>query len=127
VKHRGNKNPLETLETLTETQRAGARQLELTKVPKRRTKPPSCYNRFCKKKNKNSGKQNLAKQKDLPENQKIQLRDISKEKKMAKGNIKKKENPVKTPSACIIASSSIIRAQRETETEIMSKGRAARC
>lgn len=101
--------------------------MELTKVPKRRTKPPSCYNRFCKKKNKNSGKQNLAKQKDLPENQKIQLRDISKEKKMAKGNIKKKENPVKTPSACIIASSSIIRAQRETETEIMSKGRAARC
>jgi hypothetical protein len=34
---------------------------------------------------------------------------------MAKGNIKKKENPVKTPSACIIASSSIIRAQRERE------------
>jgi len=34
---------------------------------------------------------------------------------MAKGNIKKKENPVKTPSACIIASSSIIRAERERE------------
>jgi hypothetical protein len=48
---------------------------------------------------------------------------------MAKGNIKKKENPVKTPSACIIASSSIIRAEREREREreMMSKGRAARC
>jgi hypothetical protein len=36
---------------------------------------------------------------------------------MAKGNIKKKENPVKTPSACIIASSSIIRAERERERD----------
>jgi hypothetical protein len=78
--------------------------LELKKAPKRRTKHPSCYNRFCKKKKNSSRKKNLAKQKDLPENQKIQLRDISKRgKKMAKGNVKKKENPVKTPGACIIA------------------------
>jgi hypothetical protein len=52
---------------------------------------------------------------------------------MAKGNIRKKENPMKTPSACIIASSSIIRAntdtdtEREREREIMSKERAAWC
>jgi hypothetical protein len=91
VRHRGNKNPLETLETLTETQRAVARQLEPKKVPKRRTKPTSCYNRFCKKKKNNSGKKNLAKQKDLPENQKIQLRDISKEKKWQKEISKRKK------------------------------------
>lgn len=52
--------------------------MELKKAPKRRTEHPSCYNRFCKKKKNSSRKKNLAKKKDLPENQKIQLRDISK-------------------------------------------------
>jgi hypothetical protein len=33
---------------------------------------------------------------------------------------------VKTPGACIIASSSMIRAKREREGEIISKGRAGR-